>query len=171
MLLSSTIVFADTTVEHRKLNRTVEEIKEDTQIIRYTVTIFKDSEEFNKNEWKNVVDQAALTIEELSAESLESSEELINTMFKSLQNVYKNGVNHQGIHGTLSISLGDGKCPKDGCNDPCACKAEYRGLCPCSLDITKSCKTYEGCPCTTKSEGCKCPEGSCCKADKGACCQ
>ena len=169
-LLLSCALYAETKVE-KEVTRSVEEIKRDAQILRYTITLFKDSENFDVERWKQIIDDAVASIETVSSDELKTRDAYIETMLRSLNTVYKNGLNSQGIHGTISISLNDGKCPQGCCNEPCECKEEYRGLCPCSLDTSKSCKKSTSCECATKSEGCKCPADACCKKENKGCCK
>ena len=145
--------------------KSIRQIKDETRMVQYTITLFPDPEQYDDAKWRATVDEAAAIVQRAGADDLDGSE-LIDTVFKSLQNLHERRDGTSGIHGNITVSLSDGNCPEGGCNNPCACKEEYRGLCPCSLDTTRTCRKVSPCSCASRAEGCQCPEGSCCKTNK-----
>ncbi len=125
-------------VEYQKPTRSVEEIKKETRMVRYTITVYTDEGQ-DSEQWRKIVDDAADTIEEVSSGKYKSGDEIVSVVFDAVQRANTKS-NNPGVHSSIVISLGDGNCKEDQCNPDCACKDEYRGLCPCSLDSKSSCK-------------------------------
>ena len=124
--------------------RSITEITKDTRMVQITITLFPEQDNYDAAEWRKIVDDASGIMKKAEDQDV-IGPEFMNMVARSIQGLYRHSVDEDGINGRLDISLGDGNCPEGRCNNPCSCKEDYRGLCPCSLDAKRSCKTQECC--------------------------
>ena len=105
-------------------------------VIRYTVTIYKDRQEHNKDKWGDSVRRAASTVR--SGEK-DSYDRLVDEIAETLRLTKKDADAGTGIHGEIRVSIGDGECPEGCCGDDCHCGERYAGNCPCSANSKHAC--------------------------------
>ena len=112
------------------------------KVIRFSITIYRNETEYDKDAWKDTVQKTANIIELGSHEGDDAA--FVDGIVKSIQGIVTRSGNNDGIHGEIKVGLGDGVC---ACADGCDCATKYNGLCPCGALAGSDCK----------SEKLKCP--------------
>lgn len=124
-----------------------------SRMIEYTVTIYCD-EKCNKKEWDKMQADAVRAIKRGNGSE---SGDVVDAIIESLGRM---NTKEQGVHGMVGIAMSDGNCPTGRCNVECACKEDYRGLCPCGLATNRGgCKNMKN---EENSSGC-CKMSDCSK--------
>src|SRR3990172_11701900 len=119
------------------------------RVVQYTVTIYRDADNYDKQAWEKALKNVVETVEKGMQEGVDEAE-FVGDVVRSMQSMYKRTVETSGMHGLILVGIGDGECPNK-CGDTCTCKAEFRGVCPCSAG-GETCKgeAVKGCPCVTR---------------------
>lgn len=115
----------------------------ESSVIRYTVTIYRDTQECDIHQWKKTKKRAQDTLSRLkNAEKKDSDwiDQFTTGLNETLKEAYTFGGVETGVHGEVQIKIGDGtRRGHCACGDACECATRYAGNCPCSLDsMTRS---------------------------------
>lgn len=118
----------------------IKRVSEDIGVVKITVTLYKNKNDHNAQAWQDVVIQRTFDcMKQFEENGMEGIDGLCR-FAKELQGLKDLKEDARGIHGEITISVGDGRCP-DGCCShdgeakECACIDRYAGMCPCSADI------------------------------------
>lgn len=105
---------------------------ESAKVIRYSITIYRDDQTDN-DAWEKVVAQTADIIK--MGEAPGNDIEFVQRVLGSIGAIPTRNLSN-GIHGEITIGIGDGIC---ACSAPCDSVAQYNGVCPCSA-LKTDCK-------------------------------
>ena len=117
------------------VHENIDDIADDTGIIRITIMIYKDQAGHDTNDWKHLVTKTAETCSRLRSYELRKEVPLtVQQEMQTIINDLANNNEHNGIITEFTIETSDGMPSKGCCGDNCQCIERYRGNCPCSLN-------------------------------------
>lgn len=115
----------------------VKKAAEDTAVVVIKTVLVKNIKSHNASAWEDVIIRNLLDC----VKKFETNSSDGITALCTLANALKDYTGDAtGIHGVITISTGDGRCPKDCCahdgeQTQCACLDRYAGTCPCSAEV------------------------------------
>lgn len=115
----------------------IDEIARDIGIIRFTITLYKDRNDYDEMEWRTIITKAAQSMYRLQNEQEADRNDILKELNQIIDALESNQFD-TGIGGELTVEASDGQPIQDCCGENCKCFEMYRGNCPCSLNNTHS---------------------------------
>jgi hypothetical protein len=126
----------------------IKKAAEEAGVVIFKMILYKNRENHNAQAWQEAVIQRAIDcIKKFDENNAGGGIDAICSFAKGLQEYAGDAT---GIHGEITISTGDGRCPQgccahEGSKEQCACLDRYAGMCPCSAEINNRTCGKVGC--------------------------
>lgn len=117
------------------IHENINQVADNTRIVRVTIMIYKDHQEHNKQDWKTLIQRTARSCSRVRSYELQDQDSInLQAEIEAIVKEVANPSNNNGIITEFAIETSDGTPTRGCCGDNCMCIERYRGNCPCSLN-------------------------------------